>query len=90
MTHNPSHPSCFLFFRLLVVCGADNRSCVRPEIGRTRTFGEKGVSKGQFYKRYLKFIRLNDEVVNFTKINVSYLLKQNYDQASCCFFIILS
>lgn len=58
------------------------RSCIRPEIGRTRTFGEKGVSKGQFYKKYLKFIKLNDQFVNFTAMNMSYLLKRNYDEVS--------
>eukprot|EP00035_Acanthoeca_spectabilis_P016383 m.333579 g.333579 ORF g.333579 m.333579 type:complete len:581 (-) comp16522_c0_seq8:633-2375(-) len=57
------------------------RSCIRPEIGRTRTYGEKGVSKGQFYKKYLKFIKLNDQFVNFTAMNMSYLLKRNYDEA---------
>eukprot|EP00040_Diaphanoeca_grandis_P044871 m.13954 g.13954 ORF g.13954 m.13954 type:complete len:502 (-) comp9935_c0_seq1:150-1655(-) len=55
------------------------RSCIRPEIGRTTTFGEKGVSKGQFWKKYLKFIKLNDKKIDFTKKDLSYLLKANYD-----------
>lgn len=59
------------------------RSCIRPEIGRSSmaVSGKKGVSKGQFYKKYLQFIRLNDKKINFTQADVSYLLKQNYDQA---------
>jgi alpha-1,3-mannosyl-glycoprotein beta-1,2-N-acetylglucosaminyltransferase len=35
------------------------RVCVRPEVSRTRTFGRVGVSNGQFYDAYLKFILLN-------------------------------
>merc|ERR1719316_702493 len=27
------------------------RHCIRPEISRSYTFGEEGVSKGQFYKQ---------------------------------------
>jgi len=56
------------------------RACIRPEVSRTRTFGAKGVSKGQFYKKYLRFIKLNEESIDFTKVNVSYLLKRNYDE----------
>eukprot|EP00434_Breviolum_minutum_P041988 symbB.v1.2.037358.t1/scaffold5495.1/size26502/3 len=35
---------------------ADNRlerHCLRPEVSRTHTFGEKGVSQGQYYKQLL-------------------------------------
>ena len=37
-----------------------NRTCIRPEISRSQTFGRIGVSKGQFYDSYLQYIRLND------------------------------
>lgn len=55
------------------------RSCIRPELSRTRTFGKTGVSNGMFFEKHLKFIKLNEEFVPFTKLNLSYLLKENYD-----------
>eukprot|EP00037_Helgoeca_nana_P012192 m.110122 g.110122 ORF g.110122 m.110122 type:complete len:515 (-) comp21302_c0_seq7:1413-2957(-) len=60
----------------------NGRACIRPEVSRTRTFGAKGVSKGQFFNKYLKFIKLNEEHVNFLATNVSYLLKHNYDNVN--------
>ncbi|XP_053592885.1 alpha-1,3-mannosyl-glycoprotein 2-beta-N-acetylglucosaminyltransferase isoform X1 [Microplitis demolitor] len=56
-----------------------NRACIRPELSRTRTFGKVGVSNGLFYEKHLKYIKLNDQFVPFTKMNLSYLLKDNYD-----------
>ncbi|KAM8953661.1 alpha-1,3-mannosyl-glycoprotein 2-beta-N-acetylglucosaminyltransferase [Pelodytes ibericus] len=55
------------------------RACVRPELPRTRTFGRKGVSQGQFFDQHLKFIKLNQDPVAFTKMDLSYLLKEAYD-----------
>ncbi|XP_021347461.1 alpha-1,3-mannosyl-glycoprotein 2-beta-N-acetylglucosaminyltransferase-like isoform X2 [Mizuhopecten yessoensis] len=55
------------------------RVCIRPEICRTSTFGKKGVSKGLFYEKHLKHIKLNDKFVAFTKKDLSYLSKKNYD-----------
>ncbi|KAJ7991809.1 hypothetical protein DPEC_G00287720 [Dallia pectoralis] len=55
------------------------RSCVRPEISRTMTFGRKGVSLGQFFDQYLRYIKLNSEFVPFTKQDLSYLTKENFD-----------
>ncbi|KAM9738221.1 LOW QUALITY PROTEIN: alpha-1,3-mannosyl-glycoprotein 2-beta-N-acetylglucosaminyltransferase b [Menidia menidia] len=57
------------------------RSCVRPEVSRTITFGRKGVSLGQFFDQYLRYIKLNAEFVPFTKHDLSYLLKEKYDDA---------
>ncbi|XP_055368932.1 alpha-1,3-mannosyl-glycoprotein 2-beta-N-acetylglucosaminyltransferase b [Betta splendens] len=57
-----------------------DRSCIRPEISRTITFGRKGVSLGQFFDQYLRYIRLNTEFVPFTKQDLSYLLKEKYDE----------
>ncbi|XP_051521736.1 alpha-1,3-mannosyl-glycoprotein 2-beta-N-acetylglucosaminyltransferase-like [Myxocyprinus asiaticus] len=57
-----------------------DRSCIRPEISRTLTFGRKGVSLGQFYDKYLQFIKLNTEYVPFTKMDLSYLDKKKYDE----------
>ncbi|KAF3707820.1 Alpha-1,3-mannosyl-glycoprotein 2-beta-N-acetylglucosaminyltransferase [Channa argus] len=56
-----------------------DRSCIRPEISRTITFGRKGVSLGQFFDQYLRYIKLNTEFVPFTKRDLSYLLKEKYD-----------
>lgn len=56
------------------------RSCVRPEVSRTMTFGRKGVSHGQFFDQYLKFIKLNDRFVPFTQMDLSYLKKDEYER----------
>ncbi|KAJ4928593.1 hypothetical protein JOQ06_016383 [Pogonophryne albipinna] len=56
------------------------RSCIRPEISRTITFGRKGVSLGQFFDQYLRYIKLNTEFVPFTKQDLSYLLQEKYDE----------
>ncbi|KFV12850.1 PREDICTED: alpha-1,3-mannosyl-glycoprotein 2-beta-N-acetylglucosaminyltransferase [Pterocles gutturalis] len=58
-----------------------DRSCIRPEISRTMTFGRKGVSHGQFFDQYLKFIKLNDRFVPFTQLNLSYLKKEEYERS---------
>lgn len=55
------------------------RACIRPEVSRTRTFGKVGVSNGLFYEKHLKYIKLNDKPVQFTKMDLSYLHKDVYD-----------
>lgn len=55
------------------------RSCIRPELSRTKTFGKIGVSNGLFYEKHLKYIYLNEVPVDFTKLNLTYLLKNEYD-----------
>lgn len=55
-----------------------NRACIRPEISRTLTFGRQGVSLGQFYDKYLRYIKLNAEFVPFTKLDLSYLKEETY------------
>ncbi|XP_041649746.1 alpha-1,3-mannosyl-glycoprotein 2-beta-N-acetylglucosaminyltransferase a [Cheilinus undulatus] len=55
-----------------------NRACIRPEISRTLTFGRQGVSLGQFYDKYLRYIKLNTEFVPFTKKDLSYLKEETY------------
>ncbi|KAK3095030.1 hypothetical protein FSP39_009364 [Pinctada imbricata] len=57
-----------------------DRVCIRPEICRTSTFGKKGVSRGLFFEKHLKFIRLNSNFVPFTQKDLSYLKKENYDE----------
>ncbi|XP_071386074.1 alpha-1,3-mannosyl-glycoprotein 2-beta-N-acetylglucosaminyltransferase a [Centroberyx affinis] len=54
------------------------RACIRPEISRTLTFGRRGVSLGQFYDKYLRYIKLNSEFVPFTKSDLSYLKEETY------------
>ncbi|KAL1456426.1 hypothetical protein WDU94_001157 [Cyamophila willieti] len=56
-----------------------DRACIRPEVSRTKTFGLNGVSEGLFYDEYLKYIHLNDKFIQFTKLNLTYLLRENYE-----------
>lgn len=58
-----------------------NRACIRPEISRTLTFGRQGVSLGQFYDKYLRYIKLNTEFVPFTELDLSYLKEDAYRKA---------
>lgn len=55
-----------------------NRACIRPEVSRTLTFGRQGVSLGQFYDKYLRYIKLNAQFVPFTKLDLSYLKEDAY------------
>jgi alpha-1,3-mannosyl-glycoprotein beta-1,2-N-acetylglucosaminyltransferase len=59
-----------------------NRSCIRPEVSRTAMtmFGKTGASKGLFFNKHLKQIKLNQSPANFTQLNLNYLLKENYDK----------
>ncbi|KAG7312775.1 hypothetical protein JYU34_001152 [Plutella xylostella] len=57
-----------------------SRSCIRPEISRTYSFGKVGVSKGQYFENHLRHMQLNTQFVHFTKLNLTYLLKENYDR----------
>jgi alpha-1,3-mannosyl-glycoprotein beta-1,2-N-acetylglucosaminyltransferase len=60
------------------------RACIRPELSRTYTFGERGVSSGQFFNQWLAKIRLNADPTPFKEpasLDMSYLEKGNYDAA---------
>ncbi|XP_023665630.1 alpha-1,3-mannosyl-glycoprotein 2-beta-N-acetylglucosaminyltransferase b [Paramormyrops kingsleyae] len=57
-----------------------DRSCIRPEISRTITFGRKGVSQGQFFDQYLRYIKLNTDPVRFTELDLTYLIREKYDE----------
>lgn len=57
----------------------NERACIRPEISRTYSFGKIGVSKGLFFDMHLRNIHLNTDFVEFTKLNLTYLLKEYYD-----------
>lgn len=56
------------------------RACIRPELPRTRTFGKVGVSNGLFFDKHLKYIKLSEDFVSFTKMNLTYLQKSIYDE----------
>ena len=56
-----------------------DRSCIRPEISRSKTFGKVGVSNGLFYEKHLKYIVLSQKFVGFTVMDLSFLTKKNYD-----------
>nr|CAG4641710.1 EOG090X06K9 [Eurycercus lamellatus] len=56
-----------------------DRVCIRPEISRTKTFGKIGVSNGLFFDKHLKYIKLNEEPVDFVHSNLSYLMQSSYD-----------
>lgn len=57
-----------------------NRACIRPEISRTKTFGRIGVSQGQFYDQYLKYIKLNTKPYPFRDFSLDNLVKENYNK----------
>jgi alpha-1,3-mannosyl-glycoprotein beta-1,2-N-acetylglucosaminyltransferase len=58
----------------------NGRSCIRPEISRSQTFGKVGISNGQYFNKHLKFIFANKKPYDFEKADLSYLLKENYDK----------
>jgi len=49
------------------------RHCLRPEVSRTHTFGEVGVSQGQFYHTHLKKMVLNSDAVNWTAADLTFV-----------------
>ncbi|KAH9380634.1 hypothetical protein HPB48_020903 [Haemaphysalis longicornis] len=57
------------------------RACIRPEVSRTRTFGDWGVSLGKFFKAYLRDVHVNDVFVRFSSMDLTYLRHRRYDRA---------
>lgn len=55
------------------------RHSIRPEVCRTYNFGEKGSSHGQYYRKYLQPIRLNDEDIDWSFANLQYLELAAYE-----------
>jgi alpha-1,3-mannosyl-glycoprotein beta-1,2-N-acetylglucosaminyltransferase len=55
------------------------RHIIRPEVCRTFHIGQRGVSNAQ-YSTYLNSIRLNDNAVSFTKMDLSYLQQAKWDE----------
>uniref|UniRef100_A0A8R1HMX1 Alpha-1,3-mannosyl-glycoprotein 2-beta-N-acetylglucosaminyltransferase n=2 Tax=Caenorhabditis japonica TaxID=281687 RepID=A0A8R1HMX1_CAEJA len=58
------------------------RQCIRPEVGRTgmTSHGELGASSGQFFATYLMDIRANTGYTDFGKIDLDYLLPENFEK----------
>mmetsp|Transcript_15966 Transcript_15966/g.28315 ORF Transcript_15966/g.28315 Transcript_15966/m.28315 type:complete len:497 (-) Transcript_15966:482-1972(-) len=55
------------------------RTCIRPEISRSYTIGDRGgASAGQFYNEHLKPIKLNTVPVKWSRIDLSYLKSEAY------------
>ena len=54
------------------------RQCIRPEISRTRNFGEKGVSQSFHYKSHISKVIIAKEAVEFNKLNLTYLEPEKY------------
>ena len=38
------------------------------------------INSGMFFDKHLKFIKLNEEPIAFSRLDLSYLLQSNYDQ----------
>lgn len=57
----------------------NDRACIRPEISRNKNIGKDGTSQGQFFD-YIARIKQNTEFAPFTKMDLSYLHKDNYDK----------
>lgn len=55
------------------------RHIIRPEVCRTLHFGTHGVSNAQ-YSDYLNTIRLNDEFVAFSALDLNYLARSVWDR----------
>jgi alpha-1,3-mannosyl-glycoprotein beta-1,2-N-acetylglucosaminyltransferase len=56
------------------------RASIRPEVSRTFTFGKAGgASGGQFYSKYLGKIALSAATVSWGRVDLSYLLRDNYE-----------
>ncbi len=67
------------------------RACIRPEVSRTITIGRKGTSNGQYFDKHLKFIGLNKDPVDFSRKNLTYLIKvhyQNYHSDTASFYFL--
>lgn len=76
----PKWPDAFFDDWLRNPENTDGRACIRPEVSRTYSFGKVGVSKGLFFDMHLRYMQLNTEFVEFTKLNLTYLIKDTYDK----------
>eukprot|EP00928_Gymnodinium_smaydae_P064443 TRINITY_DN47771_c0_g1_i1.p1 TRINITY_DN47771_c0_g1~~TRINITY_DN47771_c0_g1_i1.p1 ORF type:complete len:638 (-),score=60.79 TRINITY_DN47771_c0_g1_i1:339-2252(-) len=49
------------------------RQCLRPEVSRTHTFGEIGVSNGEFYHTHLERMVLNHDMVDWKAKDLGFV-----------------
>ncbi|OQR66156.1 hypothetical protein BIW11_02393 [Tropilaelaps mercedesae] len=56
------------------------RSCIRPEVAKTTTFGKEGVSAGQFFDNHLAKILLNTKRCLYNNDWIERLQRQRYDK----------
>ena len=56
------------------------RPRARVQVSRSYTFGSKGTSVGLFYKKYLQTIKLNEQAVAWGQLDLSYLLRDEYER----------
>ncbi|KAF6254359.1 GNT-I family-domain-containing protein [Scenedesmus sp. NREL 46B-D3] len=56
------------------------RQCVFPEVPRTHTFGKFGSHSGEFYDNHLSKMILNEQLIDWSKQDLQYLLKDRYEQ----------
>eukprot|EP00958_Prasinococcus_capsulatus_P018375 scaffold2140_cov394-Prasinococcus_capsulatus_cf.AAC.29 len=61
-------------------CVVASHLCKWWQVCRTYNFGEKGSSKGQFFRNYLKPIRKNEELVDWENRDLRFLLQPAYDK----------
>jgi len=57
------------------------RSVIYPEISRVYNFGREGTSGPAFFDRHLKAIKSTDTPIDFTKLDLGYLIRERYDAA---------
>jgi len=57
------------------------RQCIYPEVSRTKTFGDKGTSEGEFFKEYFEPMVLNKLVIDWDNLELGYLTSASiYDK----------
>ena len=71
--HRTSWPAAYWDDWMRLSSVRKGRQSIRPEVCRTYNFGAKGSSHGQYYRKYLQPIKLNDEVIDWPNQDLRYL-----------------
>jgi alpha-1,3-mannosyl-glycoprotein beta-1,2-N-acetylglucosaminyltransferase len=50
------------------------------QLSPTKVEHNRSIFSGMFFEKHLKYIKLNEKFVPFTKMNLSYLVKDVYDK----------
>lgn len=56
------------------------RQCIRPEISRSANFGDRGVSRSHDFKKQTQKVVLNDQFVNFSRLDLTYLEPEKFEE----------